>query len=153
MTKHSEDLIRIAAVFEAAKGLLVLITGFGLLLFIHKDLHLLAEQIVRNLHLNPAREYPKIFVDAADHITDIQLLALAVSAGIYSVVRLIEAYGLWFHRQWAEWFGVITGGIYIPAEVYELSQGVTMIKLVILIINVMIVASLGNALYVSSREY
>jgi uncharacterized membrane protein (DUF2068 family) len=146
MTEHSEEYIRIAAVFEAVKGSVVLITGFGLLLFIHKDLHVVSEQIVRHLHLNPARQYPTIFIDVIDHITDPQLLALALSAFLYAMVRLVEAYGLWYHRQWAEWFGFLTGGMYIPVEIYELVRGVTTIKLTIFIVNVMIVALLGNAL-------
>jgi uncharacterized membrane protein (DUF2068 family) len=62
------------------------------------------------------------------------------------MVRLVEAYGLWYHRQWAEWFGFLTGGMYIPVEIYELVRGVTTIKLTIFIVNVMIVALLGNAL-------
>jgi uncharacterized membrane protein (DUF2068 family) len=149
---RSKDLIRIASVFEAAKGLIVLITGFGLLLFIHKDLHLVSEQVVRHLHLNPARHNPNIFIDVINHITDPQLLALALSAFPYSMVRFVEACGLWYHRQWAEWFGLLTGGMYIPVELYELLQGATMIKLSILIVNLIIIALLGNALYQSRRQ-
>jgi uncharacterized membrane protein (DUF2068 family) len=151
MIKHSEDYIRIAAVFEAAKGSIVLITGFGLLLFVHKDLHVVSEQIVRHLHLNPARHYPTIFIDVIDHITDPQLLALALSAFLYAMVRFVEAYGLWYHRQWAEWFGFLTGGMYIPVEIYELVRGVTTIKLMIFIVNLMIVALLGIALQQSRK--
>jgi len=151
MTKHSDDYIRIAAVFEAAKGSIVLATGFGLLLFIHKDLHVVSEQIVRHLHLNPARHYPTIFIDVIDHITDPQLFALALAAFLYAMVRLVEAYGLWYHRQWAEWFGFLTGGMYIPVELYELVRGVTAIKLAIFIINLMIVVLLGTALQQSRK--
>ncbi|NTW58526.1 MAG: DUF2127 domain-containing protein [Nitrospirae bacterium] len=151
MTKHSEDYIHIAAVFEAAKGAIVLITGFGLLVFIHKDLHAVSEQIVRHLHLNPARHYPTIFIDFIDHITDPQLLVLALSALLYALVRFAEAYGLWYHRQWAEWFGFLTGGMYIPVEIYELVLGVTTIKLTIFIVNVTVVALLGTALRQSRK--
>jgi uncharacterized membrane protein (DUF2068 family) len=148
---HSKDVIRVAAVFEATKGFIVLITGFGLLLFIHKDLHAVFEQIVCHLHLNPARHYPKIFIDVIDHLADVRLLTLALSAFLYSLVRLVEAFGLWYQRQWAEWFGFLTGGMYIPVELYELFQGVTVIKLTLLIVNLFIVALLGNALYRSRR--
>jgi uncharacterized membrane protein (DUF2068 family) len=151
MTKQSKEYIRIAAVFEAAKGSIVLITGFGLLLFIHKDLHLVSEQIVRHLHLNPARHYPTIFIDVIDHITEPQFLALALSALLYAVVRLVEAYGLWYHRRWAEWFGFLTGGMYIPVEIYELARGVTAVKLTIFIVNLLVVALLGAELQRSRK--
>ena len=42
--------LRVVAVFEGAKGGLVLITGFGLLAFIHRDLHAAAEEVVRLFH-------------------------------------------------------------------------------------------------------
>ena len=46
--------LRVVAVFEGAKGGLVLTTGFGLLAFIHRGLHGAAEELVRHLDLNPA---------------------------------------------------------------------------------------------------
>ena len=153
MKERAADMVRMAAVFEAAKGTMVLLTGFGVFMLLHKDLHQVAEQIVRHLHLNPAREYPKIFIDLISNMTDPQLVALAVSACIYSAVRLAEAYGLWHHRQWAEWFGALTGGIYIPAELYELIRKVTVVRLSIVIVNVLVVVSLSMALYRSRQRH
>jgi uncharacterized membrane protein (DUF2068 family) len=149
--KGRSDAVRIAAMFEAAKGIIVLFAGSGLLMLIHKDIHSVAEQFVMHLHLNPARHYPRIFLDVVTHLTDFQLWVLALSALSYAVVRLAEAYGLWFHRQWAEWFGFLTGGIYIPLELYEMLHGATWIKLTILIVNLVVVALLGNALYKSRQ--
>ena len=71
---HSRGGLRVVAIFEATKGLLVLFAGFELLAFIHKDLHLAAEQLVRHLHINPARHYPRIFIDAANHLNDVHLV-------------------------------------------------------------------------------
>ncbi|HSE14301.1 MAG TPA: DUF2127 domain-containing protein, partial [Candidatus Deferrimicrobium sp.] len=107
------------AVFEGAKGGLVLVTGLGLLAFIHRDLHNAAEEVVRHFHLNPAHHYPRIFLDAAARVTDTQLWLLAFSALLYVVVRFIEAFGLWHRKLWAQWFGVLSGGIYIPVELFE----------------------------------
>ena len=144
---HTKGGLRIVSLLEAAKGLLVLLTGFGLLTFIHKDLHLAAEQLVRHLHLNPASPYPQIFIDVATHVSDGQLWVMAFSALLYSVVRFIEAFGLWLQRQWAEWFGVLSGGIYIPVEIFEIMHGVTWPKVTVLIVNVGIVGYLAYALY------
>jgi uncharacterized membrane protein (DUF2068 family) len=113
------------AIFEGAKGALVLMTGFGLLARIHKDVHLAAEQLVRHLHLNPARHYPRIFLDAAANITDNQLMFMALSALIYSIVRFAEAIGLRFQQRWAEWFGLLTGGMYLPVEIVAVMRRIT----------------------------
>lgn len=54
--------VQIVALFEGAKGALVLLTGLGLLALIHRNVHQVAEQLVRHLHFNPARQYPRIFL-------------------------------------------------------------------------------------------
>ncbi len=139
--------LRVVSIFEAAKGLLVLLAGFGLLTFIHKDLHFAAERLVRHFHLNPASRYPRIFIDLANHVTDGQLWGMALSALLYSLVRFVEAYGLWRQRHWAEWFAILTGGIYVPLELFEIIRGVTWPKVTLLIVNTGIVVYLSLILY------
>ena len=151
--KHAIKGIHIVAFFEGAKGLLVLLVGLGLLEFIHKDLHLVAAQIVRQFHLNPARHYPMIFIDAINHLTDGQLLAMAFSALLYSAVRLVEAVGLWLQRQWAEWFGLLTGGLYIPVELFEISRRITWPKVAVLLVNTGVVGYLACILYQSRKNH
>jgi uncharacterized membrane protein (DUF2068 family) len=150
--EHSKGGLRVVALFEATKGALVLAVGFGLLAFIHKDLHLAAEQLVRHIHLNPARHFPQIFIDAANHMTDSRLLAMAVAALLYSVVRFVEAFGLWRQRQWAEWFALLTGGMYLPVEFYENLRGVTWPRAAVLTVNAAIVAYLAYVLYRSRQK-
>ncbi len=144
--------LRVVAVFEAAKGLLVLLVGLGLLTYVHKDVHSAAEQLVSHFHLNPARHYPRIFIDAANRVTDGRLLAMAAAALLYSVVRFVEAFGLWRHRQWAEWFALLTGGMYIPVEFYENLRGVTWPKATVLTVNAAIVMYLTYVLYRSRQK-
>ncbi len=150
--EHEKGGLRIVSIFEAMKGLLVLLTGFGVLAYIHTDLHLAAEQLVRYFHLNPASRYPRIFIDLAGHVTDGQLWLMALSALLYAVVRFVEAYGLWHERRWAEWFGLLLGGIYIPLELFEITRGVTWPKAVLLIVNVVIVGYLYAILYQSRHK-
>jgi uncharacterized membrane protein (DUF2068 family) len=144
--------VRVVAGFEAAKGLLVLLAGFELLSFIHKDLHRAAEQLVRQFHLNPARRFPRIFLDLADHVNDGQLWLLAAFALLYAAVRFVEAFGLWRGRTWAEWFGMITGAMYIPIEVLELLRGVTWPKATVLVVNTIIAGYLAAIVFRARRE-
>jgi len=139
--------LRIVSVFEAAKGLLILLAGFELLKYVHRDLHLAAEQLVRHFQLNPANRYPRIFLDLADHVNDAQLWMLACFALIYAVVRFVEAYGLWNGRRWAEWFGLLAGCIYVPIEVFEVLRGVTWPKVVLLTVNAGVVGYLSVIIY------
>jgi uncharacterized membrane protein (DUF2068 family) len=83
--------LRTVAAFEAAKGLLVMATGLGLLALVHHDVQRAAETVVRHLHLNPARQYPRVFLEAAANVTDRRLGLLASGAFAYAVVRGVEA--------------------------------------------------------------
>jgi uncharacterized membrane protein (DUF2068 family) len=145
---HARGL-HIVALFEGAKGLLVLLAGFELLSFIHKDLHEAAMRLVAHLHLNPASHYPRIFLDLMERIHDTQLWGLAMAAAMYSVVRMIEAVGLWLRKAWAEWFAVLTGGMYIPIEIVEVVRSVTWPRVTVLAVNLGVVSYL---LYVLFRK-
>ena len=144
--------MRLVAWVEAVKGALVLGAGFGFLALIHRDVEAMAERLVRLSHLNPASRYPRIFLDAASTMTDGRLWAFAAAAGIYSVVRFVEAYGLWYERRWAEWFALISGGLYIPVEIYELLHHATWLKAAVLGTNLGIVVYMAYALKHSADQ-
>jgi uncharacterized membrane protein (DUF2068 family) len=149
---NSKSGLRVVSIFEATKGLLVLLTGFGLLAYVHQDLHVAAEQLVRHFHLNPASHYPQVFIDLADHVSDGQLWIMALSALLYAVVRFVEAYGLWLQRSWAEWFALLTGGMYIPIELFEVINKITWPRVTVLSVNAVIVAYMATILY-RSRQH
>ena len=138
--------LRAVALFEAAKGILVILVGFGLLSLIHHDAQHFAERLVAHAHLNPASRYPRIFLDIAGQMTDGRLLLLALGAGTYAGARLVEAYGLWFGRLWAEWFAALSGGIYIPFELFEIYERASWIGVVALLLNLAIVAFMALSL-------
>lgn len=140
------------AAFEAAKGLIVLIAGFGLLSFLGRDAEHLAAQLVHRTHLNPAHHYPQIFLEAMAKLDDTRLWLLAGFAALYASVRFVEAYGLWHQRPWAEWFAAVSGGLYVPIEVYEILHHPTWIKGAALVLNLAIVAYLMRVLSQSRRQ-
>jgi uncharacterized membrane protein (DUF2068 family) len=139
-------VVRGVALLEAAKGLVVIFAGFGLLSLVHRNLQSLAEQFVGRLHLNPAKETARIFLEAASHLDDARLRLLALLALLYASLRLIEAYGLWMQKRWAEWFAVVSGGIYVPLEISELTRGFAWVKVSALAINLVIVIYIGFVL-------
>jgi uncharacterized membrane protein (DUF2068 family) len=144
--------LRVLAVYEAAKGALVLLAGFELLSLVHHEAQHFAEHWIAHFHLNPAHGYPRIFIDAMTNVTDARLRLLAGLALLFTAVKWALAYGLWLERRWAEWFAVGSGAIYVPAEVYEIVQEVTWPKVLLLIVNVCIVAYLTDVLWSSGRN-
>jgi uncharacterized membrane protein (DUF2068 family) len=128
---------------EAVKGLIVFGAGFGLLALLHRDVRHVAESLVTRLHIAPENHFAGIFLNAAAQVTDARLWGLAALALVYSALRWTEAWGLWFHRRWAEWLGVVGGAIYLPIEVYELWEKPSPIRLATLALNLAVVAYLG----------
>ncbi|HEY8085535.1 MAG TPA: DUF2127 domain-containing protein [Methylophilaceae bacterium] len=131
--------IRIVACFEALKGLVVLCAGFGLLSMVNRDVQQIAVNLVGHFRFNPASRYPRVFLELAGNVSNIQLWQIASIAFAYAGIRLIEAYGLWHQRRWAEWFAIASGGVYVPLEVYELIHRASWIKAGTLVVNVGIV--------------
>lgn len=127
------------AVIEATKGALVLFLGLGLFSLIHKDLDDVAEHLTDMLRVNPDGKLSNLFFKAADRLTDKTLLVLAIGAMMYSTVRFVEAYGLWHEREWAEWFALLSGCLYLPWEMLSIIRHPHPFKWVLLAINLLVV--------------
>lgn len=137
--------IKAVAAFEALKGALVLAASSGLLLG-HEGLYSLAAGLVEHMHLNPASKYPHIFLDAATHLQDTNLLVLALGAAGYSVLRFVEAYGLYRGAAWAEVLAALSGAVYVPFEVANLWRGPSLLSFGALGLNLLIVAVMVGSL-------
>ncbi|MEY4684793.1 MAG: hypothetical protein RLZ25_1252 [Pseudomonadota bacterium] len=131
--------LRAVAFFEASKGVLTLLAGFGLLTLLHRDVESIAATVIRMLHLHPEGHYPALFLQYAGEVTDAKLWGVFLAGIFYAMVRFTEAFGLWNERPWAEWFGALSGSIYIPFELYELYLGSSFIKIAALLINILVI--------------
>ena len=137
--------------FEALKGTLALLAAGGLFYFIPRDFRHIAVELVGRLHLNAGKSYPDVFSRILEDTSNAQLWLIGALVLVYAAVRFAEAYGLWHERRWAEWLAALSGGIYVPVEIYELTRGVTWIKLAALILNACVVAYMGGVLWTSRR--
>lgn len=132
--------VRTVAALEACKGVVVLLTGFGLFSLVHRDVQQLAEELVRHAHLNPAAHTPRVFLEFAARLDDAHLLQLAAAALAYSAVRMVEAYGLWYERAWGEGFAAASGAVYLPFELRELIHRPGWLSACLVLVNLAVVA-------------
>ena len=146
MPSNPRRAIRLVAFLEAAKGILVLAAASGLLSLLHKDVYELAYRLIEHAHLNPAAKYPQIFLDAAARLGDSRLLTLAAGAAAYSLLRLVEAYGLYRERAWAEILAAASGAIYLPFEILGLLHQLSWHGGLLLLLNLLVVALMLRAL-------
>jgi uncharacterized membrane protein (DUF2068 family) len=141
-----DKTVRAIAYLEAAKGLLVLAAATGLLSLLHRDVYELAAMLIEHAHLDPASKFPQIFLDAASRMGDSRLMMLAGGAALYAAVRLIEAYGLYFERAWAEALAAVSGAIYVPFELSGLARAPSWHGVALLSLNIAIVAFMIRAM-------
>jgi uncharacterized membrane protein (DUF2068 family) len=139
--------LRGIALLEAAKGLLAVLLAVWLVSLLHKDIQDVAEHLLRILHnifrLNPDGRIAREIIRGARHVTRGNLHLWIGGTILYSSIRFAEATGLWLEKQWAEWFALISGCLYLPIEIYELAHRATTIKWAIFATNLLIVAYLA----------
>jgi len=60
----------------------------------------------------------------------------------YAGLLLAEGLGLWFERSWAAYLTVISTSLFLPFELYELMERVTVLRIGVLLLNLAIVVYL-----------
>lgn len=137
---HKKGL-RTVAIIEGLKGLLAVAAALVFLEIIRKDVDLedAAQNLLYYLHIDPDRRLSVAFVHAAGRLMNANVTMVMSLIFLYAAGRFIEFYGLWRQRVWAEWMAIISGGIYLPLEVYKLIQHRTVVHWVILLVNLAVV--------------
>jgi uncharacterized membrane protein (DUF2068 family) len=144
---HALQVLRGIASFEMTKGLVVLFAACGLLFLMGRDPWDVADGLLRILHISPDHHFAQAFLDWSDTLTDAKLWAVAAAAGAYSILRFVEAYGLWYARAWAEWIALVSGAAYLPFEIYKLLHRQSWLHIAILVINLAIVVYMAYLLW------
>ncbi len=79
------------------------------------------------------------------HLSNGELAVMLVFALVYCAIEGVEAWALWRERRWGEYLTVVATAGFVPLEVYELVDRVTLVKVVALAVNVAIVVWLIRA--------
>jgi len=134
--------LRAIALFEAAKGVFALLVAGALAAIGPDALQHELEGALARFGVDGERTGTAML----DAITP-QTLHIAISvAVIYAGMRLLEGWGLWRHRAWASWLGVIGAAAYLPFEIYALWQHPDWMTWGVFLLNLMIVLVLARDL-------
>ncbi len=132
--------LHLIALFEGLKGLAAIAASLGLLGLAHRDVRGLAYALIGHFHLNPDAHYPRLLLSYADLLVNTNLRSVVLLAWAYATIRLLEGYGLWKDRAWAEWLAALSGAIYVPVEINHLVHHATFANALVLAGNVAVVA-------------
>jgi hypothetical protein len=93
----------------------------------------------------PTHEDDGGFVHRIDDLLSLpsgRLHLIGALLAAYAVLQGVEAVGLWLGRRWAEYLTLMATSALLPLEVYELTRGITPLKVVALVVNLAIVVYL-----------
>jgi len=128
------------SLFEAVKGVAAIAASLGILSLAQHDVRALAYALVGHFHWNPQAHYPRLLLADAELLANTDLRQVVLLLWAYAAIRLVEGYGLWKDRAWAEWLATVSGAVYLPIELSHLIGSATPINAAVLASNVAVVA-------------
>ena len=129
--------------FKLVKGIALLILGFGVLRLLHRDVAATTLHWIEVLRVDPDNRFIHSALVRVFRVTPKQLRELSVGTFLYAGIFLTEATGLLTRRHWAEYMTLISTGLFIPLEIYEITRHFTRMKVAVTIVNVVIVVYLA----------
>ncbi|MEO5901458.1 MAG: DUF2127 domain-containing protein, partial [Ilumatobacteraceae bacterium] len=142
---RSAFILRLLAVERFVRGLVLLLLGVGVLQF--KSRQVSVREVIEH-DLSAAKPlFEQIGWDASDsgliHSIEKALNArgstlnlIAAFLLVYGAMQVVEGVGLWNMRRWGEYFAVVATAIFLPLEVYELTENVTILKVLVMLVNI-----------------
>jgi uncharacterized membrane protein (DUF2068 family) len=76
------------------------------------------------------------------HVRPHSLLVLGMIASVYAVVSAFEAVGLWYEQRWAEYLTALATAGFLPLEIHELINRVTLVRIGAMVVNIAILVYL-----------
>lgn len=152
MKSADRRLLRLIAAFKLVKAATLIATGVGVFKLIHADIGRDLDRWAVRLGLDPESRLVGHAIEKLTNIPPHRMREFGIVSFIYAGFFLTEGVGLWLLKRWAEWFTVILTGSLLPIEIYEILHHPTIIKILILIINLAVVLYLVRHVLRESRS-
>lgn len=131
--------ILLIGVFKLVKGISLLIVGLGLLKLLHRDVAAVTQHWIEVLRVDPENRFIHRGLVRIFNVTPKQLKELSAGTFVYAAIFLTEGTGLLARKHWAEYMTLISTGLFIPLEAYEIHRHFTWLKVAVTLVNLLIV--------------
>ena len=142
---RSAFILRLLAIERWVRGTIILLLGLAVLRFkstkvtlkelFDRDLKSL-KPFFDQIHFNVADSGTVKAIDNAFRAHQSTLDLVAAFLIFYGLLQLVEGTGLWLLKRWGEYFAVVATSIFIPLEVYELTEKITWLRILAFLVNV-----------------
>ena len=137
-SRHHTGMVAIA-VFKLFKGALLLLVGVGLIELMHADIATVFSMLLESLHVNADTRLVHALVLKVDALQPHSVLLGGLISLGYAALLLAEGIGLWLEFSWAAYLTVVSTSALVPFEVYELIERATVLRILLLVVNLVIV--------------
>jgi uncharacterized membrane protein (DUF2068 family) len=142
-------IMRLLATERGFKAVLLLALGIGILRFrgqrnALEDAYQLDLPLLRpfadRIGWNIDGSFLTRWIEEALGLSETALAWIAVAVFAYSALQAAEAIGLWMVKRWGEYFAVVATSVFLPLEIHELLNRVTVLRVLAFTVNIAAVA-------------
>lgn len=138
-------ILRLLAVLRGIEGTLWLLAGITAWFASHRVSEFLAalkqavpalEPVTHTIGWDIDRSWLSRVVDRWSDVSPDTVILLGTVIAALGAVKWAEAVGLWMGKRWGEYLAAVATSAFIPLEIYELIEHVSVFKIVLMLINV-----------------
>ena len=133
VTDRSDTILKLIATMKLVKGVALVAVAFGAVTLLGRDVAHGVPGWIDDLQ--PANHYLRDAIARIEAFDPQTLRLVAIATLVYAALFLIEGFGLFWKRVWAEYMTTILTTSFIPIESYELVEGRSAAKAVLIGLN------------------
>ena len=142
MAHPGERALRVIAAYKLLKAIgLVVVAGAAFGFVGQTHLEEFSDWLI-NLPVRHGHGFLVRLIDRLFAFGPRKFEAIGIAACIYASVFLVEGWGLWREKRWAEYLTVVVTASLIPVEVFEIYEHVTWVKVAAFAANIAILVYL-----------
>ena len=141
-----ERWIRSAIIFVLALGLFQFSSSKNHLYKSFLEITQAAQPLAKRIGFDTQKSHTLHLIENALSWSPGKYLTIAGALIFYSLLQILEGYGLWIGARWGEYLAAVATAVFIPLEVYEVATNATYLKIGALLLNITIL------LYLLLRE-
>jgi len=143
-----EDVaLRSIAIYKLIKAIIFIALGFGLIRLMHHDVaEFLRVYVIEPLHYNPDQRFFRGILEKASELTANRIGLMSFAAFFSAAIFATEGIGLYLRKHWAEYVVVISTGLPLPIEFWEIYHKLAWWKLGVVVGNLLIIIYLIHRL-------
>jgi uncharacterized membrane protein (DUF2068 family) len=146
MRSRTDPALRLIAVFKFVKAVLLIAVGLGALQLLNPDVAAGAERWATTFATSSDRRFLQDLVATVAGLSPARLDLIALGAFLYAGLFTTEGMGLWLGRRWVEYLTVVATASFLPIEILELVQRLTVPRWTALMLNLLVVVYLTHRL-------